>query len=103
MSLTNGGTCHGGGASSMVKRVAPSKVPNTGNQPLCANCPLHGCPRPPQKREIIMSKAHLYIALRLAAIAPAGAGRYGKPSASAPPSLYADAGLSYERLVVDGL
>jgi hypothetical protein len=61
------------------------------------------CPRLQQKREFIMSKAHLYLALTLAAIVPACAGRYGKPSASAPATLYADAGLSDERLVVDGL
>jgi len=50
-----------------------------------------------------MSKAHLYLALLLAATAPACAGHYGKPSASPPARLYADAGMSDEQLVVDGL
>ena len=50
-----------------------------------------------------MSKVHLYVALAFAAVAPACAGRYGKPAATPPTSPYTDAGLSDENLVVNGL
>lgn len=51
-----------------------------------------------------MSKAHLYLALVLAAAAPACAGRYGKPAPEPPARLYSDSRVEPgASLVVDGL